>query len=268
MTAQAPGRVAAGPILALAVESLRRLSRNLGRFVEIALLPVLGTFLLELLLARTGLAALLDPMAPQAATVADVALLFGILLLNLVPVSLFAVAWTRVILLGPAAEPGLSIRWGAREFAYFRRLVLLLASLAAIMLAPVILLGGGGAAERFLTVAAGAAALLLFARAMLVLPAAALELRFGLADALGVTRGATPLWILLALAIIYLPFLPFLLMASGLLQATGLVAAAPYASLFLLVAIGYAMQAGAVGLQALLFRHLTGWQPGVRPISV
>jgi hypothetical protein len=269
MSAAGQGKVAPGPILALALESLRRLARHFEAFVRLALLPAIASFLLELLLFSTSAAELFDPVAPRAPTAGDLAVLLPILLLNFAPVSLFAVAWTRVILLQPSAEPGLPLRWGTRELAYFLRLVPLVVATVAIVMLPTLLFGGSAAAGGLLTIVAVVVALLLLARAMLVLPAAALGLRFGLAEAMAATRGAVPVWNLLAMAIIYVPFLPFFLLVAGLLQATGLVAAAPYASLFIQVAIGYAMQAGAVGLQALLFRHLTGWRPAApTPVAV
>lgn len=268
MSGRGPAKVAPGPILALALESLRRIARHFEAFIRLALVPAAASFLLELLLFSTSAAELFDPVSPRAPTVGDLGILVPTLLLNFAPVSLFAVAWTRVVLLQPAAEPGLLLRWGSRELAYFLRLIPLVGATVGIVLLPTFMFGSSSPAEGLLTIVAVLVAVLLFARAMLVLPAAALGLRFGLADAMAVTRGAVPVWNLLAMAIIYLPFLPFFLLVAGLLQASGLVQAAPYASLFIQVAIGYAMQAGAVGLQALLFRHLTGWRPSApAPVS-
>lgn len=258
-----------GAILALALESLRALARNLGSFARLAILPALASFLLEVLLFNTSAAELFDPQAPRLPTPGDLAILIAVLLLNFLPVSLFAVAWTRLLLLGPAAEPGLLHRWSRRELGYFGRLLPLVVVTAGIVMLPTGLFGTGMAIDGLLTTASVVVALLVFVRGMLVLPAAALEVRFGFADAIRATRGATPVWTVIALALIYLPFLPFFLLVAGLLNVTGLALAAPYASLFLQVVIGYGMQAGAVGLQALLFRQLTGWRPNLpRPVSV
>jgi hypothetical protein len=252
-----------GAILALALESLRGLRRNRGSFVRLAILPALASFLLEVVLFNTRAATLLDPRAPRQPEAGDLVILFGVLLINFLPVTLFAVAWTRVLLLGPATEPGLLHRWGARELGYLGRLLPLVLVTAGIVILPTGLFGTGTAIDGVLTVVSVVLALGLFARAMLVLPAAALDLPFGLVDSLRATRGAVPLWTLIALVLVYLPFLPVYLLVAGLLNVTGLALAAPYASLFLQVAIGYAMQASAVGLQALLLRQLTGWRPNL-----
>lgn len=257
-----------GPILALALESLRMLVRNFGCFARLALLPAFASFLLELLLFGSGVAELADPQNLREPTVGDLGMPLLVLLLNFALVSLFAVAWTRVVLLDPSAEPGLLFRWGARELGYVLRLIPLTVGMVAIALLPALLLADS-AIRGILTFVAAIVALFLFVRCMLVLPAAALGLRFGFADAMASTRGNIPFSIVLASFVICLPFIPLFLLVEGLLRATGLAETAPYASLFLQVAIGYAMQAGAIGLQALLFRHLTGWRPNPpRPISV
>lgn len=263
------GGTGAGPILALALESLRLLLRYRGTFVRLAIVPALVTFLLEVLLFSTRVVELFDPQAPRLPEASDFAILFGVLLLNFLPVSLFAVAWTRVLLLGPGAEPGFLYRWGRRELGYFLRLLPLIIVTVGIAILPTALFGTGTAIDGLLGIVSAVVALLLFARGMLMLPAAALEVRFGFTDALRATQGTVPLWTVVALALIYLPFLPLFLLVVGALNATGLALAAPYASLFLQVAIGYAMQAAAAGLQALLFRRLTGWEPNrPRPVSV
>lgn len=263
------GGPGARPILGLALESLRLLLRYRGTFVRLAIVPALVTFLLEVLLFNTRAIELFDPRDPRPPEASDFAILFGVLLLNFLPVSLFAVAWTRVLLLGPGAEPGFLHRWSRRELGYFGRLLPLVVVTVAIVILPTALFATDTALDGILSVASVVVALLIFVRAMLVLPAAALEARFGFADAMRATQGTVPLWTVVALALIYLPFLPLFLLVVGVLNVTGLALAAPYASLFLQVAIGYAMQASAVGLQALLFRRLTGWQPHLpRPVAV
>jgi len=265
-----PNAPGAQPFLALAGDALKTVWRERSALLLIAILPAIGSFLLELVLVSTGLLALIDPTAGRVPTGGEALTMLLIGGINLAFVTMFSVAWTRHLLVGPAR--GLGISWGRRELGYLARLVgiLLTTVLATFLLSMVLALIGlvaTPAGASFATAAGIALALFIYVRAMLILPAAAIDRPLPIAQALEATRGTRAIWLALALLLVILPYLVLFFAVAIILNASGLGAAAPYASLFIQAMLGYAMQATIVALQALIYRHLIGGTRGLTAVS-
>lgn len=255
-----------GPFLALAGESLKTLLRERTAFLLLAIIPMTGSFLIEIALVSTGMISLFDPSLGRSPTAGEAVTLLMAGFINLAFVTMFSVAWTRRLLLGAGPEPGLGIRWGRRELGYFGRLLGMVLVVALATFAVSLVMASAGLVL-LSTVAAIVIALLVYVRSMLILPAAALDRPLPIAEALRATKGPIMLWIAMAFFVACLPFLPLFFVVAGLLNATGLNAAAPYASLFIQAALGYAMQGAIVGLQAFVYRQLIGGRPAPVPVS-
>lgn len=255
-----------GPFLSLAGDALKTVLREWNALLLLAILPAIGSFLLEIALVVTGLLDLFDPSAGRVPTGGETVTLLMIGCINLAFVTIFSVAWTRRLLRGPGADPGFGLRWGRRELGYFGRLLgmLLVMALGTFGVSLLLTLAGLAAIG---TVGGVAIALFVYVRSMLILPAAAIDRPLPLGQALQATRGIAALWIVLGFFLVMLPFLPLFLFVAGILNVTGLSAAAPYASLFIQAAIGYAMQGAIVAMQALVYRHLIGGRAPA-PVSI
>ncbi|HLB80766.1 MAG TPA: hypothetical protein VJJ77_09690, partial [Dongiaceae bacterium] len=155
------------PVLGIVAEAYRLLWAYRWELVRLGLIPVSLSFLLAAIvgmLPAGGIAV--------AASAAD-----------LVPLTLFAVNWHRLVLLGPRrAAAGLGMRWGRRETTFLLRSLLLGFGIGAAMVVP--LLAISAALQRSpaglpILGLAIVAAVLLSLRLSLAFPAIAVDLPYG-----------------------------------------------------------------------------------------
>jgi len=242
-------------------ESVRNAYARLGELLGQLPRAAAGPYVLSLLLS---LPAALFPPGPSSE--------LAFALLSLLPYTLFAVAWHRLVILGPAiAPPRLVPAWRSRHWRFLGYSLLLVGlaapgALAAVLLAGLLMPAQGVASLLLVVLSVGLA--YLFARLSLVLPATALDEPYRLRHAWEHSRGQG----LRLLAILLLALLPLMfvtLLVGSLLG--GLVAPAEAGSpsaaqfiLFQLVAavIGYTATAISLTVISQAFRSLAGWYPG------
>ncbi|MGH6947676.1 MAG: hypothetical protein ACREDZ_10145 [Kiloniellales bacterium] len=232
---------------AAAGETLAVLQGAFGLLIETALLPCLFSFFVTIGVTLVGWLSPLGFLLQVTAMVAQVA---------------FAVAWHRVVLLGPSEGGAFNLRLGPRELRYLAYCVAI--SLAAALLAtPVSLilwaaLGLGEISRGFFFVLFAIVTAILSVLS-LVLPAVALELPgFGLREAWAAARGIllplvglcllvlAPAWVALQLLLLLVVWVQswFALTVPGLL---------------LLVVGNYLLLALGVTVISVAFRQRTGW---------
>jgi hypothetical protein len=205
---------------------------------------------------------------------------FAAMLLGLVPATLFSCNWLRVLLLGPAAAPGLGLRWGWREtrFLIYTVLIPLIAMLAALaVVIPVVaifavigmVLGqvqgpppNPGAMPSTLLILAGAlpvvaAQIYVAIRLMLALPAAALDRPQGLRLSANLTRGNV-FRIFLAFLLGVFPFYVGIFVLELLLGMTGIFQAVPLTGTLLVVLVSLLLSAAGSAVMATVYRRLGG----------
>ncbi|HET6222584.1 MAG TPA: hypothetical protein VFE11_10475 [Dongiaceae bacterium] len=179
-------------------------------------------------------------------------------LAQVVPMALFAVAWLRLVLLGPnAVDSGLTLQWGERETRVLIRLVQLLLSvgLAAAIPLALVLPFGGSLMGFLLQAAIFIAAQYLFLRWALVLPAAAVDHPGSFGRSWTATVDCGPQMV----AVVLLVNLPILAL-DFLAWQVGLLDAFPYATLLLEDASSYIGTAGSLTLLAFVFRSRSDWR--------
>jgi hypothetical protein len=188
------------------------------------------------------------------------------------PWAAFAVGWTRFCLLGPPAA--LHATWSWRESRYFGamlRLFLVYAGCLFVALMALMILRGGQMPTSKSLVLMGLGLLFavgyLLARLCLVLPAAAVDLRFDLGTALRYSQRNG--WRLFAVLILLLLLAYFgglfvtIVMARLLIAVFGQpLSLGPDTVLTLIEEIvSYGLSAPFLAAMALSFRQLTGWRP-------
>lgn len=187
------------------------------------------------------------------------------LLLDLAPLTVFAVNWHRLVLLGPqACPPDLGLEWGRRQTVFLGRTLVLGVGLGLAAALPVILASRLLQASPIgvpLLLTAAAAVLFVAVRLSLVFPAAALDRQYGFGSSWRDTEGFgfQLLGLMLATG---LPFWAGALLLHVFADSTGLATAAPYALLFVDRAVGYAAAAAGVNLLSVVYRRLS---PGAPP---
>ena len=248
-----PGRrsLPVGPTAAAAWRLVRD-SRD--ELLRIGALPLLLTFVLSLVLKAW-------PGGPM---------FFLVVILDWVPITLFAVAWLRFLLLrGDAGSRGVTTAWTARETKFLSRVLLLnlgtgagtglCAGLIAVALG--IELEENSRAFLLVAAAAGLVAAYVVLRLSLVLPAIAIGRAYGLRDAWR-DSAACGLQLLAIMMLTNLPAVLLLLLLNG----TGLTAALPFTMLLATAALGYIVFAVTMTVLALAFRACAG--PPGQPLSL
>ena len=234
------------PIQATVKEAYRLLWGSRDDLLRLGVAPVLVSFVLEWLAHRLspGLIVLLLALA------------------TMLPLTLFAVNWHRLVLLGPAqAAAGLGVRWERRETRFLYRTLLLALGVAVVMVVPTLLAMGLLQRSPLGYPIMGAIAfvgLLLSLRFSLVYPATAVDERYGFAQSWSDTSGCgfqLLAGVVLASVPIWLAFYALRLIAMG----TGLAAAAPLSLLLLDHAGDYVAAAAYLTVLSLVFRRQTGW---------
>jgi hypothetical protein len=252
----------------LITEAFSRVTGNMRTLVDIALIPTIISVGLQL--CGRWLAG--DQMGPLEA--------MAVKLADFVPTTMFAVAWYRLVLLGPGsvgARPGFG--WTARERGYLWQL-LLIAAIPIVLHAffwvmmpwPVEMPGPGE------PLPPGVEAAMPLGFGFTVTAIIALRLSFGLVAPsvdvawtphlswrYGKGNGATILFSLLLMivvGVIVKAISMAVLLALALGMFGGPLSLGPWLVVSLLAeTIAYVMIAPLVTVQALIFRSLTGWTP-------
>jgi len=248
---------------------------------DIALIPIVFSLIIDMVFEPL----LIDSnytVALQANPVATFAGILGFFLLSLLPWAAFAVGWTRHCLIG-AQEGSVSIAtWSAREGRYFGAMLKLFMVYAACLFVALLalLMIRGGSVPTSKSLALMGMGLLfaigyVLARLSLVLPAAAVDLRLGLATALRYSQGNgwrlfVVLILLLLLAYFGGVFVIMLLVRLLMLLFDPPLSLGPATVLTLVEeTVGYMLGAPFLAAMALAFRQLTGWRPTgeLRPLA-
>ena len=184
-------------------------------------------------------------------------------LADIVPFTMFQVAVYRLLLLGPGAvTPGIKPTWGRRELRFLG--VNLAIGLAFVV---IILVVAAAARRRQLHQRPDRHAGAGLSRCSPSMPTAAFRWSFPaiavdhplrLCEAARCTRPVGGrLWLALILSAV--PVVLLMVVVSKFLGASGLAGAAPLATAFILVVLGYAATAIMLVPIALAFRELCGW---------
>lgn len=252
MSAQHPTPTGSPPgsslsISSTAAEAFNLLWSNRDGFLRTVLIPVAASFALALL----------------AFSVAESNILPLILAADLIPTTLFAVSWHRLILLGPQQAMSAPIlRWGNRETTYLWRSIVLLIGILLAMAIPfsfALAIAQRSAAGHLVMALVSLAALFIMLRFSLVLPAGAVDARYGFAQSWADTA-ARGFQLMGTVLLVALPSFVALRLVNGLIASTGLAAAAPLTVLLLNSVGGYLFLAAMLTVLALVFRRLSGWQ--------
>ena len=291
-----PGPAARLPILETVAATFRSvLIEHIRALPRAALVPVLLSLILLLIQVRFGL----GPTAPDGE--AEPGLPFGHFLISLasvVPYVIFAVAWHRLILLGPErGRPSLLPSWGSRHWMFLLygialgivvMAVVLILAFGGILLGSVLFgAGSGGEADVgedtqgfavLLAVFAMLSVGLLMARLSFVLPARSVDERYGLGDAWRQSRGQG-FRILLIFALVQIVIALPSLLVFGLLgiggsfvgtineiaEANLIEAAILFAGVLPLLLLGflasYLSTALGVTTLSIAFKTCSGWRP-------
>jgi hypothetical protein len=185
-----------------------------------------------------------------------------VMLADLVPITMFQVAVYRLLLLGPAAvTPGIKPSWGRREFRFFGLNLVIGLAVMVIGLVMLLLLGDASVAmASMLLLVLGVSLLASYAysRVSVAFPAVAVDHPLRLSEAARCTQPVGGrLWLALVLTVI--PVAIVMVVVSKFLEVTGLAGAAPLATAFILVVLGYAASTIMLVPVALAFRELCGW---------
>lgn len=249
-----PGSTGSSPSVQATVRQVYRLiwtSRD--DLLRIAAVPVGLSFLLTLIATS---------LQPGPLTLV-------VLLLDLVPLSLFAVNWHRIILLGPHAVDGLGLRWTERHTRFLGRGLLLGAGVGLAMVIPTLIASAFLQRSPFGFVLLGLvmlAGMFLFLRFALVFPAIAVDEPYDFARSWRDTAGGG-MQLLTAVLMVTLPISIGLYLLSLLAASTELSRAAPLTLLFLNSAGSYVVAAGWLTVLPITFRRLTGW-PNRRSLAI
>lgn len=239
---------------------------NRGELLRVAAVPVVATMVIDALLFFGGQ---MDETAPGEPP----GLWFIVLVLLSIPPSvLFAVNWLRVLVLGPAAVPGLGLRWGARETRFLLRgLVIGLAGLVATLIVTLPLALLLGLLAPVLVVFQYMASLLPLATFFLVLAiyayltiglslalvSAAIDAPTGLRESWTATQGWRGRLVIAAIPVVG-PFYLLLFVLPDLIGALGLAEAAPLSSLLLQVLCATVTSAAGFAFVSVVYRRLSG----------
>lgn len=289
-----PGPAARLPILETVAATFRSvLVEHIRALPRAAFAPVLLSLILLLIQVRFGL----TPTTPDSG--AEPGLPFGHFLIavaGVVPYVIFAVAWHRLILLGPErGRPSLLPSWGSRHWMFLLygialgivvMAVVLILAFGGILLGSVFF-GSGGEADVgedtqgfavLLAVFAMLSVGLLMARLSFVLPARSVDERYGLGDAWRQSRGQG-FRILLIFALVQIVIALPSLLVFGLLgiggsfvgtinemaEANLIEATILFAGVLPLLLLGflasYLSTALGVTTLSIAFKTCSGWRP-------
>lgn len=212
---------------------------------RLGLVPVLLSFAIEMIGTLLGDAAL--PV---------------VMLVDLVPITMFQVAVYRLLLLGPAAvTPGIKPSWGRREFRFLGLYLVIGLAVTVIVLLMLLLVSETGLANGPILLLVLGVTLLVsygYSRVVVAFPAVAVDHPLRLSEAARCTQPVGGrLW--LALILTLTPVAILMVIISQFLAVSGLAGAAPLATTFILAVLGYAATAIMVVPVALAFRELCGW---------
>jgi hypothetical protein len=253
----------------------RLIFEHLGELFRVGLVLILGIFVIGIF-ALHYLLPLLTAAVPQTGGPAagepmpDPRIFPGMLLMLVVEfvfVSIFAVGWHRLILLGRRSVRGLGIAMARRELAYFGRMWLCF--LGVVVFTAVFSTGEYALAgllhadpRSYLALASvgyGLVTIYALGRFGLSFAALSIDQRLGFAGSWQLTRGEG----MRILAIYLLAGLAWFAVTyafSTLARRLGLGQAAPYSLLFINAVLSSVLIALVITVNALLFRQLARWR--------
>jgi hypothetical protein len=262
-------------VMGTIASACRMVLDRLGELFRVGLVLILGIFGIGIF-ALHYILPLLTVTVPQRGGVAagepmpDPRIFPGMLLmlvLEFVIISVFAVGWHRLILLGTRALHGLGVGVARRELAYFGRMwvcflgiVVFTAVFSTVEYALAGLLHADPRSYLALaSVGYGLLAIYGLGRLGLAFAALSIDRPLGFAASWRLTRGEG-LRILAIYVLVGLGWLVVTYVFSTLARVLSLGEAAPYSLLFINAVLSSALIAVVVTINALLFRQLSGWR--------
>jgi hypothetical protein len=257
------------PVWATVGATLRSWLGLLGHVVRLGLVPYL------ILAAITVLQFEVLPADPAASMIAGLVMLF--------PYTLFAVAWHRLVLLGPPAAPSWSLRFERRHWRFVGLLVALYVLMylsAGAALAVIGLISsamqesaGGGLLLSLVVIAVVLLAMTSYVRLTFVFPATAVDERFGFQEAWRVTKGCGFRLLAIFVMVGLITAIPVAIVQGILLSAylpeTTRTGTAPEEATraflvpaLVLQALYMPVIAASITALSISFRTRTGWIPG------
>jgi len=246
------------PVFEIITAAVRDIWENRRDFAAFAFLPILVVSIIGTLMSAViGDVRIIIDDPTQVPPQVVMRMFFGTVvnwLAGFAFYTVFAVAWHRRTLVGPEATVGAALRWGRRQWRFFRRLVFLIINLMVLMFLLAILL------MAVIPIAPVLSALLItmgliYARVALVLPATATDTPMTMGESVKLTSGNS--WRMF-LAVVVLPL--GVMLIGGLVV---LILAAPIASI-----IGSSMTARfLVSLVAQTVNYI-GFAAGITALSL
>lgn len=180
------------PVFNIITRSVRDIWQNRRDFAAFAFLPILVVSIIGTLMSAViGDVRIVIDDPTQVPPQVVLRMFFGTVvnwLAGFALYTVFAVAWHRRTLVGPEATVGAALRWGRRQWRFFRRLVFLIVNLMVLMFLLAVLLMAVVPVAPVLSallVAVG----LIYARVALVLPATATDTPMTVAESAKLTNG-------------------------------------------------------------------------------
>lgn len=252
------------PVFDIITKSVRDIWVNRREFAAYAFLPVLVVSIVGTLMSAViGDVRIIidDPTNVPSGVV--MRMFFGTVvnwLAGFACYTVFAVAWHRRSLVGPEATVGAALRWGRRQWRFFRRLVFLIVNLMVLMFLLAILL------MAVIPIAPVLSALLIamgliYARVALVLPATATDTPMTLAESAKLTNGNS--WrmflavVVLPLAVMLVGGLLVLILVAPLAEFIGSSITARFLVSLVAQTVNYIGFAAGITALSLAYRQLT-----------
>ncbi len=180
------------PVLEIITQSVRDIWQNRRDFGAFAFLPILVISIIGTLMSAViGDMRIIIDDPTQVPPQVVLRMFFGTVgnwIAGFALYTVFAVAWHRRTLVGPEATIGAALRWGRRQWRFFRRLVFLIVNLMVLMFLLAVLLMAVVPIAPILSallIAVG----LIYARVALVLPATATDTPMTVVESAKLTRG-------------------------------------------------------------------------------
>lgn len=255
------------PVFDIITRSVRDIWQNRRDFAAFAFLPILVVSIIGTLMSAViGDVRIIIDDPTQVPPQVVLRMFFGTVvnwLAGFALYTVFAVAWHRRTLAGSEATVGAALRWGRRQWRFFRRLVFLIVNLMVLMFLLTILLM---AVIPVIPVAPVLSALLIavgliYARVALVLPATATDTPMTVAESAKLTKGNS--WrmfmavVVLPLALMLFGGIAVLVVVAPLTDIIGSSMTARFLVSLVAQTVNYIGFAAGITALSLAYRQLT-----------